>query len=261
MMNIRIRIALVTLSALSVVVVPLAHAQKPPPIKQKLKNPLPANNTARVLDLFGKAAKKGPGASDYASLSVSGVLTAQTTLRTGDDSAVLLLLPDGHHLRVGAKTVVVLNELGKGKNFSFKILSGQVWSVVRDSSPAKFEVRTPSSVTSATNALFGVGYDLETNQSMVSTGDGNVTVSLSSWGWRGAVPAGQYVRYLRNPEPNIRLRSPEIIERDAAQKAMWKLLHSENWTKRGLNGNNVAALKRGQEKQLRQLTFSVSVDQ
>ncbi|MBC7808647.1 MAG: FecR domain-containing protein [Akkermansiaceae bacterium] len=259
-MNIPTKIALAILLAMPVTVLPVAQAQKSPPNRPRVLTPLPATDTARVVDLFGKTAKKAPGASDYTPLAASPVLTPQTMLRTGEDSAMLLLLPEGHYLRLGEKTVVVLNQLGKGKSFSVKVLSGQVWAGVRNRT-TKFEVRTPSCVTTAKSALFGVGYDLETNQSMVSTGDGSVTVSLSSGGWRGTVPAGQYVRYLRNPEPNIRLRAPEVLAQDEAQKAMWQVLRSENWTKHSPPGDNGVKLKRGQEKQLRQLTFSVSVDE
>jgi hypothetical protein len=83
----------------------------------------------------------------------------------------------------------VLSELGNGKAFSVKVLSGQVWSAVRGS-PTKFEVRTPSSITRAERTPCSASVMTETNQSMVSTGDGNVTVSLSSGGWRGTVSAG-----------------------------------------------------------------------
>lgn len=245
--------------ALSTIALPIVHAQKSQPPKQSMTTAFRRSNTASVLDRVGKVEKKTQGTDSYSLLSLGDVLPPQTTLRTGDDSAALLLLADGHYLRIGEKTVVVLNELGRGKGFSFKLLSGQVWGIVRNA-PEKFEIRTPSSIISTTNALFGVGYDLETDQSMVSTGEGIVKVSLASGGWRGTVKDGQFVRYLRNPQPNIRLRAPEILAQDAGQQTMWKLLHSENWTKRALPNNNIAKLKRGQEKQLRQLTFSVSVD-
>lgn len=237
---------------------PTAQARQVTPTKGK-KTQAPATNTARIVDVYGRSDKKPPGAGDYSPLSPSDVLPAQTMIRTGEESAVLLLLPGGYSLRLGEKTVVRWEDLGKGKKPSVKLLSGQVWAVARGGATPP-EIRTPSAIARATSALFGVGYELESDQSLVSVGDGIANVSLASGGWSAPVKARQFVRYLRNPQPNIRLRSPEILTQDAAQKRMWQTIRAEGWTNRQVPGDTIAKLKRGQEKQLRQLTFSVSVD-
>lgn len=244
----------------SLLILPAVQAQKRMPTKQRSEASPPATGTARILDSFGTAGIKARGASGFTPLKVGGVITPQSMLRTGQNAALLLLLPNGHRVRVGENSIFVLSEPGKENTPSMGLLSGQMWVSVR-AGAGKVVLRTPSAVVFAANALFGVGYDLESSQSMVSTGDGSVEVSLpSSAGWREKVDKGQYIRHLRNPEPNIRLRSPELLPQPAAQKTMWNLLRAENWTDRARPGDNSPRLKRGQEKALRQLTFSVTVE-
>jgi hypothetical protein len=257
-MKTQIRPLLAALLAPLLLGLTVAQAQQKTPA-QKGKAPLPATVMVRVVDVFGRAGQKQSGRDEYSPLSLSGTLSPETMIRTGEGSAVLLLLPGGHYLRVGERTVIRLDEPGKGGKHAFRLLSGQAWAMARGGTTA-LEVRTPSAIARATNGLFGVGYELEADQSLVSVGDGSATVSLASGGWSGPAKAGQYVRYLRNPQPNIRLRSPEVLAQDAGQRAMWQTLRAEDWTKRQVPGDTIAKLKRGQEKQLRQLTFSVSVE-
>lgn len=217
--------------AMAFSVLPSAQAQihslrKPPAAK-----PAIPKNTAFVMDIFGKVEMKVSGRAPYLPLSQNDMLSPQTTIRTGENSAVLFALSGGHYLRIGAKSVVLLAQLGKENSYSFKLLSGQVWSSVsKKKQPVKYEVTTPSTTVSGTGTLFGVGYDLESDRSTVSTEEGSVNVSLASGGWNGIVKAGQYIPYLRRPQPNIRLRAPEILSQNTEQEAMWKLLHQEGWT-------------------------------
>src|SRR5689334_11788257 len=133
---------LVTLGLLLMLCGPVA-TQEP----QAQNNPAPSER-AKVEDAFGTAQKQiGGDKAAWKNISVGDLLAPQTTVKTGENSAVLLQLPDQHVLRVGAGTTVVLKELGKDKSFSFNVLSGRVWSYVRHASnPAKYEVETPSAV-------------------------------------------------------------------------------------------------------------------
>ncbi len=194
--------------------------------------PIAVNNATRVVDRFGKADKKAARTHGDSALAAGDILTPGTTVNTGSDAGVLLQLSGGAYLRIGANTVVVLTDLGNENGLSFKLLNGQVWGITggQQLSPVPFTVTTPSSVTRVSQGLFGVGYELETDQSVVSVGDGSARVALASGGWEGTAKAGQFVRYLRRPQPNIRLRSPEIVAQDANQKTLWQQLRAESWT-------------------------------
>ena len=86
-------------------------------------------------------------------------------LRTGSNGAALLQLPHNHLMRVGAGTTLVLRQLNDANQFSFKVLSGQVWSLVRKANhPTKYEVETPSAVAGVTGTIFSVSADAQTGE-------------------------------------------------------------------------------------------------
>ena len=155
-----------------------------------------ADAFARVADAFGKVEKKLPGGSAYQPLSVGDRLPVAATLRTGEKGAILIELPDRHVVRIGAQTTVVLSQLGQDKAFALKVLAGQIWTLVKKANhPAKFTVETSSGVAGVTGTFFGVAVDEDTQETVVSTGEGSVRVqSLDEQGQ----PSGR--RVPRDPQ-------------------------------------------------------------
>src|SRR5882762_7865200 len=93
-----------------------------------------AEGNALVKDVYGIAQQRKGERGDWKKLNVGDLLTPQTTLKTGDSAAILLQLSGNHVFRVGEKTTVELRELGKDNAYSFNVLAGNVWSLVRKAS-------------------------------------------------------------------------------------------------------------------------------
>jgi len=242
--------------ALTILFAAIPATQAQTPSRQKPAMP-PASaliNAARVGDTLGKVEMKVSGRAPYVPFAADDMLSPQTTIRTGEGAAALLILPGGHLLRIGERSVVQLAQLGENNSYSIKVLSGVVWSRVRKlaaSKPIQYEVTTPSAICKASDALFSVGYQLESDLSTVAVTEGTASVSLVSGGWNGTIKAGQYIPVLRRPQPNIRLRSPEVTAQDESQKAIWRVLRQENWTRSNLAPNTKPKLSPKSEEQLR----------
>lgn len=203
---------------------------------------------ARVVDAFGKIEKKLPGSARYQALSVGDRLPEQTTLRTGESAAVLLELPDKHVVRIGAKTTLLLSQLGNDKEFALKVLAGQVWTLVKKANhPAKFTVETSSGVAGVTGTFFGVAVDEETKEMIVSTGEGSVGVqSLDDRGQ----PTGEAVPVTQGMMARLaRRRAAAAKQQSREHKQMWQLLYREGaWAQQNAIGQ--LRLKRGNEQNL-----------
>ncbi|HLJ57228.1 MAG TPA: FecR domain-containing protein, partial [Chthonomonadaceae bacterium] len=116
--------------------------------------------TALVLDVYGPAQSRVGDKGDWKNVNAGDILAVQTAVKTGDNAAVLLKLNGAHLFRVGEKTTVTLKELGVGKSFSFQVLAGNIWSIVRKvTQPAKYEVETPSVVAGVSGTIFAVSHD------------------------------------------------------------------------------------------------------
>jgi hypothetical protein len=200
---------------------------------------------AKVVDVFGAVQKRvGDEKAKWENVSVGDLLPPKTTLKVGDKSAALLLLPDKHVFRVGAKTTVELRELGKDKSFSFNVLSGKVWSFVQSASkPTKYEVETPSAVVGVTGTLFSVFHDETENETMVSADDGEVTVRQ---GERKLKVAKGYLMRLRRAE----LAKAQATQQNEQMKRMWLALRQqENW----MTAKSAMRLNRQMEERLRDI--------
>jgi hypothetical protein len=204
--------------------------------------------SAKVVDTFGQVDRKA--GSGWRKVSVGDVLPEGTTLRTGaNGAALLLLLQDGHRVRIGEKTLITLSKLGEGKNYALNVMAGQVWSLVRKASqPASFRVETPSAVAGVTGTLFGVALDDETGETVVDTNEGSVEVSqpgtLASERPL-SVRAGQFLRVPRRGRPNA-----GVLRHGMGNKAMWRHLEGEGgWARQ--DGRGPLKLKRERESQLR----------
>jgi hypothetical protein len=183
--------------------------------------------TARIVDAFGTVEKKLPGSSSFRPLSIGDRLPAASVLRTGKDAALLVELPDHHVLRVGAGSTVILNQLGQDKQFALKVISGQVWALVKKANhPSKFTVETVSGVAGVTGTLFAVGLDEETQEMVVSTEEGSVEVQsydASGAPLAKAVPvrAGMMLRAARQRTKLI------AFKQEREHQTMWHLLQRE----------------------------------
>ena len=206
---------------------------------------------ARIADAFGKVEKKLPGTTVFRVLSVGDRLPAATMIKTASDAALLIELPDKHLVRVGGSSIVVLSQIGQDRQFALKVLSGQVWALVKKANhPAKFTVETSSGVAGVTGTFFGVGVDEATEEMVVSTGEGSVEVQSfdeagAPLGTPTPVREGQMIRAARR-------RTLQAAVRQArAQQQMWQLLYREGaWAQQ--NGRGALRLARGNEILLKQ---------
>lgn len=246
-MQITYRLGMVVLS-LTCGGLSMAHAQKiisSPAIK--------APSTvadARVVDVFGTVQSKRSGRTPFLPLSRGAALPPTTMIRTRENSAVLLRLANGTLLRIGDQSMVTLPAATAGKVSPIKLQAGCVWAQGGGTKPAsQLVIDTPSASASAEGgSLLAVSYELEPDLSTVSVQKGKAVVSLASGGWSDMAAAGQFVRYLRRPQPNIRLRKPQVEALDDGQQVMWRLLLAESWTK---GSGKSGALQRGNEEKLR----------
>ncbi len=208
-------------------------------------NAQPQRLSARVTDAFGTAQKQSASAGGtWQNISVGDLLPAMTSVKTGDNSAVLLLFRGGHVLRIGSNTTVQLREVGGGKSFSFSILSGRIWSVVRTvNKPAKYEVDTPSAVAGVEGTLFSVFYGQDSAHTLVSANQG--TVNLRQGGQSVKVREGFTADVAKGQKsPLAASPSPPYIER------MWQSLRKETWVRPGAAGGREMRMDRDVEKNL-----------
>jgi len=210
---------------------------------------------ARVADAYGKVEKKLPGGSTYQPLSVGDRLPVAATIRTGE-GAVLVELPDHHVVRVGARTTVVLSQLGQDKQFALKVLTGQIWTLVKKANhPSKFTVETSSGIAGVTGTFFGVAVDENTQETVVSTGEGSVQVqSVDEQGQ----PLGEPVPVTQGMMTRLarRQRPPVAFRQGQEHRQMWQLLYREGaWAQQG--GQGPLRMKHGGERHLMKLLHPI----
>jgi hypothetical protein len=185
----------------------------------------PPAERAKVVDAFGTVQKLlGDEKAKWQNVNVGDLLPTQTTLKTGDNSAVLLLLPDQHVFRIGAQTTLQLRQLGKDKEFSFHVIRGRIWSFVRRAEkPAKYEIETPSAVVGVSGTVFSVFHDPSSDQTTVSTEQGEVQIRQGAN--TIAVPKGFATSLLRNQ------RTPfQTFPQPEAMRRMWQAIRrQETW--------------------------------
>ncbi len=195
----------------------------------------------KVTDAFGTVQKQtGDAKAPWQNVSVGDILPAQTSVKTGKNSATLIALQGGHVLRVGSETTVQLREVGRERSFSFEVLSGKIWSLVRSANkPAKFEVETPSAVAGVEGTLFAVIHDQANEETVVSTHQG--TVNLKQNDKAVKVTPGLTASVTRNQKT-----APAAVPTPQSLQTMWQTIQKENWTRPGA-GNASLRLNRGEE--------------
>ena len=186
---------------------------------------------AKVVDAFGTAKRRLSDNVPWQNINAGDLLTTQTTVQTGDNSAVLLQLPDRHVFRIGAGSTVQLKQLGKDKQFSFSVLSGHIWSFVRSAEkPAKYEIETPSAVIGVSGTVFSVSHDPDSADTEVGTDRGEVKVSAE--GATQIVATGNTLRAHRGTALS------RAVVQTPAQHRVWRALHArETW----IGGGNAGA--------------------
>ncbi len=200
---------------------------------------------ARVTDAFGTARRQtGAPTAPWQEISVGDLLLPQTSVKTGANSAVLIALPGGHVLRVGSDTTVQLRELGVNKSYSFVVLSGKIWSVVRAvNKPTKYEVETPSAVAGVEGTLFAVIHDQASEETVVSTNQG--TVNLRQGGRTVKVTQGLTARVKRNQK-----ELPVASQTPAGVQSMWQTIRKETWITRSSSGSEPMRLNHDAEERI-----------
>lgn len=178
---------------------------------------------ATVVDTVGNVRQMPTPGSRWLSVNIGDALSPQTTLQTGENAAALLQLNGDHMMRIGAGTRIVLKQLGDQKVFTFSLISGRIWSFVkRASSPAKYEIETPSAVVGVSGTVFSVFHDPGPNQTDVSTSHGSVGVRQGDGAPVAVTDGNALVATAAGLGPVIR-QSPQV-------RKMWNVLtRSEGW--------------------------------
>ncbi len=209
-------------------------------------------NTAKVIDAFGPVERKVN--ANWKPVEVGKTLYPGFVIRTRTGGVALLQLQDGHRVRVGENTVLVLTKLGEGQTFALNVTTGQVWVLVRKAAnPKSFKVETPSAASEVKGTLFAVALDPETGESVVDIAEGSVQVSTVGVvsGVRVMLRAGQLTRVpsgtgkTKDQRPKL-----AVLPHGTGSKTLWRLLLSEgSWAKQ--DGREPFALRRGSEEKLR----------
>ena len=193
---------------------------------------------ATVVDTVGSVRQMPAAGGHWLTINVGDTLSPQTTLQTGESSAALLQLNGDHMMRIGAGTRIVLKQLGDQKAFSFNLIAGRVWSFVkRASSPAKYEIETPSAVVGVSGTVFSVFHDPGSNQTDVTTSHGSVGVRQGDAAQVNVTDGNSLVATAAGLGQVIR-QSPKI-------RQMWNVLNrTESW----VHGSATSKLNRAVER-------------
>ena len=185
---------------------------------QKPKPPAPGK--AKVLDAVGMAQKRGGDTTAWTNLNIGDLLTSKSTVKTGEGGAVLLQLPNRYLFRIGEKTTVDLKQIGENNEFSFNVISGKVWNVVRGlAKPTKYEVQTPSAVVGVSGTVFSVFYDENESDTTVSAAQGLVNVAQG--GQTTKIAEGTYTRFRKGG-----VMAPMSVSQSPELGRMWKQLRA-----------------------------------
>src|SRR5689334_13447099 len=89
-------VGLVLVAICCLIPAPTARSARQAPDSQSRVMP----GTAVVKDVYGPAQRKGDS-GDWKNISIGDILPAQTTIKTGEEAAVLLRLVGGNSFRIG----------------------------------------------------------------------------------------------------------------------------------------------------------------
>ena len=252
--------ALILLGALGV-----AQAAWPSPQAQNTQSRV-VRGTAVVRDVYGVAQQRKGDSGDWKRLNAGDTLTTHTSVKTAGSAAILLQLSGGHLFRVGENTTVELRELGRDKSFSFHVLAGNIWSVVRKAfQPTKYEVETPSAVAGVSGTVFAVFHNSASGQTTVSTNLGQVDVrQLNAQNETDGTPVpvgdGQFTQISRGTQVGTtNVPGPPSIHarpQSPAFRQMWRTMHQEEGWIQPLNSRAPFKLNPKIEPALRHTVFA-----
>lgn len=193
-----------------------------------------AADKAKVMDSYGTVQKRASATAAWENVNVGDLLAVSASVKTGANAAVLLQLPDAHVMRLGPSTTMEIKQVGKDKNFLFNVAGGKVWSFVQSASrPTKFEVETPSAVAGVSGTLFSVFHDEESNETTVSTDEGEVNVRHGDKTVKvGKGNLGRFAHTAAGGTP--RSDVGKAMEQPEKMKALWQHMREhENWMSTG----------------------------
>jgi hypothetical protein len=188
----------------------------------------PSTDRAKVADAYGQTQKRVSRTPErWAPIVVGDLLAPDSAVRTGEHSAVLVQMINGHSIRVGPSSTVELKEVGANSSYSFQLIAGELWSFVNKARrPTRYEVDTPTAVLGVRGTIFHVDYDGTANDSLVSVNEG--TVSLTQGAVTQSVEKGYQIRIRRN-----QLARARVVKHTVATQQMWKVVLRENWAREG----------------------------
>ena len=178
-----------------------------------------ARNSAEVSFLQGTASSLPGGNGAPAALAVKSQVFENDAVTTGPNTKLELKLKDGSVIRLGAASKLVIKSayFGKSgeKNFSAKLMFGQVWSKVSGllGGDSKFEVETDNAVAGVRGTTFRV--DAKADKSVLVRVYAG-TVAMAS----GTAPtAGEH-----KPSKRRQVAGPKAISRDQWEKIVGRMM-------------------------------------
>jgi hypothetical protein len=121
---------------------------------------------ASVFSVSGDAEYAEPGSSNFAALKKGQLLSAGSTVRTGDNGIAVLVTTPGSAIQVGNDSVLKITELAFKKSGStisqreahLQLTSGVVSALIDPSTPkvTDFQVATPEGAAAARGTFFAV---------------------------------------------------------------------------------------------------------
>jgi hypothetical protein len=125
-----------------------------------------ATVNASVYSVSGVAEYAAPGSSSYAPLKKGQILSAGSTVRTGDNGIAVLVTTPGSAIQLGNNSVLKINQLAFNKSGSsvtqrearLQLTSGVVSALIDPSTPkiTDFRVQTPEGAAAARGTFFAV---------------------------------------------------------------------------------------------------------
>lgn len=144
---------------------------------------------------------EGTVTSGGAPIQAGAILNAGDTVETKADSRVEISLPSGSLLRVGESSQVTLSEMSAGKQFSARLLLGNLWAKVHKLLAGEtFAVETENGVAGVRGTEFRVEV-VRDQPDLVRVYEGVVQVDARERGWSHSLQAGTELRFRREAEP------------------------------------------------------------
>ena len=144
---------------------------------------------------------EGTVTAGSAPIQAGAILKVGDTVETKADSRVEIALPSGSLLRVGESSRVMLSAIDPGRQFSARLLLGNLWARVNKLLAGEtFGVETENGVAGVRGTEFRVEV-VQDQPDLVRVYEGVVHVESRGGGWSHSLEAGTELRFRRDAEP------------------------------------------------------------